>query len=120
MITRKCSVMREKDVLDLVIEYERKKGRTAKQVRRRGEGYDLESNGRLIEVKRRNFPKERFILLTQNEMMNFIHNPNSWLYVVYNDGDWHVIELDRDKVLKGVQRIITQFQVSLRKEIVGI
>jgi hypothetical protein len=91
-------------------------------------GYDViswDKNGstRLIEVKRRNFPKERFVFLTQNEFMNFLKNENMWIYIVYQDKnkEWKIVELGREKVLRAIKpKLSIQYEVSLRKEITGI
>lgn len=119
--------MKESEVLEFVIKEEEKEGRKAVDVRKSKKGYDIEStdekgNKRLIEVKKRNFPKERFVFLTLSEFMNFVRNNNMWLYIVYEKkkGKWDIIKLDRERVLRGIKpRIISQFEVSLRKEIVG-
>jgi RecB family endonuclease NucS len=120
--------MKEKEVINLVVEYEKRNGREAKDVRKERKGYDvisLDKNGntRLIEVKRRNFPKERFVFLTQNEFMNFLKNENAWLYIIYQDKnkEWKIVELGREKVLKAIKpKLSIQYEVSLRKEITGI
>jgi hypothetical protein len=121
--------MKEEYIINLVIEYEKSKGREARDVRREKKGYDVESrdkkgNIRLIEVKRRNFPDERFIFLTQNEFVNFLKNENMWLYLVYKDKkseEWKIIELNRETVLKAIKpRLVVQYEVSLRKEFTGI
>ena len=120
---------KEKEYIEFVIEYEKKHGRRARDVRKDKKGYDIISEGedgkiRLIEVKKRNFPKERFVSLTLNEFMSFVKNENMWLYVVYfnkKTNKWEIIEIERQKVLKGIKpKIIAQFEVSLRKEIAGI
>ncbi len=120
--------MKESEIINFVIKEEEKEGRRAKDVSKDKKGYDIESidkkgNKRFIEVKRRDFPKRRFVDLTQSEFMNFVRNPAMWLYVVYKDKSekWKIIKLDREKVLKGIKpRIISKFEVSLRKEITGV
>jgi hypothetical protein len=75
--------MREKDIINLVIEYGKSKGREARDVGREKKVYDVESrdekgNIRFVltetEVKKRDFPKERFVFLTQNEFVSFLKN----------------------------------------------
>lgn len=119
---------KETEIINFVIEEEKKEGRKARDVRKERKGYDIESvdeNGdkKFIEVKKRNFPKERFVFLTRPEFMNFVKLPNMWLYVVYTDkeGNHKILKLNREKVLKAVKEepIIT-FQLSLRKEITGV
>jgi len=119
--------MKESKVLEFVIKEEEKEGRKAIDVSKSRKGYDIESydkkgNLRCIEVKRRNYPKEKFVFLTFKEFMNFVRNKNMWLYIVYKTkkGKLDIIKLDREKVLEGTKnKVILTFDVSLSKKIVG-
>jgi len=104
----------EEEAIKIVIEYERKNGREPKDVRDKKLGYDIESSGRIIEVKARDFPKRRFVYLTQKEFETFLKNKNSWLYIVTPKRE--VIEISRDKVLK-VAKLESRWRISLKKEV---
>jgi hypothetical protein len=121
--------MKEKEIIDIVIKYEKENGREARDIRKEKKGCDIisidkDGNTRLIEVKRRNFPKERFVFLTQNEFMNFLKNENAWLYIVYqnkNTKEWKICELEREKILRAIKpKLNIQYEISLKKEITGI
>lgn len=109
--------MRESEAIQIVIEYEKKKGRKAKDVRKKKKGYDVDSENRLIEVKLRNFPKRRFVFLTEREFQTFLKNKNAWLYIVTKDGE--VYEIERDLVLQNAT-FRPRWKVSLRKDVVGV
>ncbi|MFH7880745.1 MAG: DUF3883 domain-containing protein [Candidatus Aenigmatarchaeota archaeon] len=119
--------MKESKVLEFVIKEEEREGRRAIDVSKSRKGYDIESydkkgNVRYIEVKRRNYPKQRIVFLTLNEFMNFVENENMWLYVVYKtkEGKLDIIKLNREKVLKGIiHKVVLHFKLSLSKKIVG-
>jgi len=107
--------MKEKEALKVAMEYEKEKGRKPVDVSNKKLGHDIESSGRVIEVKARDFPKRRFIHLTQREFESFLKRENCWLYIVTPERK--VIEISRDKVLKAAKPKI-DWRISLRKEIV--
>ena len=109
--------MKDDKQIESVKRYEISKHRKPKDVRGEGRGFDIESSGRLIEVKGRDFPKRKFIFITEKEFGNFLKNKNSWLYIVPNSGG--VIEIERDMVLKAAT-IEPRWRISLRNEISGI
>ena len=53
----------EQLAIELVMAYERKQGRNPENVSRKGVGYDIKSNDRLIEVKGQSSKKPDFIYL---------------------------------------------------------
>lgn len=108
--------MKEDDAIKKVIEYEKSQGRNPVDVHKKRLGYDIKSSGRLIEVKKRDFPKRRFIFLTQKEFETFLRNKDAYLYIVTNEGK--IKEIEREKVLKAAKPEY-KWRISLRKEIVG-
>jgi len=109
--------MKEKEAIQIVIEYEKKRGRKARDVSKEKKGYDVESSNRLIEVKLRDFPKRRFVFLTEKEFQTFLKNKNAWLYIVTKDGK--VYEIERDVVLRNTT-FRPRWGVSLKKDVVGV
>ncbi|MCW6160702.1 MAG: DUF3883 domain-containing protein [Candidatus Micrarchaeales archaeon] len=108
--------MKEKESIKLAMDYEISKRRKPNDVHLKKLGYDIESSGRLIEVKYRDFPKRRFVFVTTHEFETFTKNKNAWLYIVTPNKK--IIEVDRDKVLLG-SKPKPHWEISLRKEIAG-
>ena len=102
--------------IKLVMEYERKQGRNPEDVSRRYVGYDIKSDDRLIEVKKRDI-KYGFLFMTNNEFLTFLKNKNAYLYLVYYRDDKPKLKiLQRDTVLAN-SKISIKHQLRLRKKV---
>lgn len=75
----------EQKAMKLVIDFECKQGRKPKDVSHSGCGYDIESSGRLIEVKGMSHPKGDFIYLYKKLLLKLGKNVSSYyIYVVFD------------------------------------
>jgi len=92
----------EQKAIDFVLEYERKAGRSAKNVSRTGCGYDVLSSDRKIEVKGDSAPKPGFENFNRYNFQALQKEDNFWLYVVYNikAGNPKLVVLDKNEVLR--------------------
>lgn len=101
----------EDAAITFVVEQERSAGRDARDMRYRGTAADLESGGRVIEVKAaaRFVRSSGFLMLESRQVEEAKHNPTFYVYVVENvaQGDTALFEL---RVIGGeqLQRIITR------------
>jgi len=102
--------------IESVMEYERSQGRNPEDVSRRYVGYDIRSDDRLIEVKRRAI-KYGFLYMTNNEFETFLQNQNAYLYLVYYREDKPRLRiLHRDTVLAN-SKISIKYQLRIRKKV---
>ena len=102
--------------VQLVMKYERRQGRNPEDVSRRYLGYDIKSDDRLIEVKKRAI-KYGFLFMTKNEFLTFQKNKNAYLYLVYYREDKPKLKIiHRDTVLANSQ-ISIKYQLRLRKKV---
>jgi len=101
----------------LVMQYERNQGRKPIDVSKKYVGYDIKSDDRLIEVKKRDI-KYGFLYVTKNEFLAFQKNKNAYLYLVYyRDGKPKIRILDRDIVLAN-SKISIKYQLRLTKDVI--
>lgn len=107
---------------DFVCEHERKEGRKPKKLPPptwgKGEGYDIESSGRKIEVKGSSASWQPFVKFNQYNVKAWKKNKNFWLYVVYNIGKGKKPELrilNRNKILKE-RKLDYGWKIPLRKK----
>ena len=102
--------------MELVIRYEKEQGRNPEDVSRRYVGYDIKSDDRLIEVKKRAI-KYGFLFMTNNEFLTFLKNKNAYLYLVYyRDNKPKLKILQRDTILAN-SKISIKYQLRLRKKV---
>lgn len=101
----------------LVMQYEKEQGRSPIDVSKKYVGYDIKSDNRLIEVKKREI-KYGFLYITHNEFATFQKNKNAYLYLVYyRDGQPKLRIFDRDMVLDN-SKISIKYQLRLRKNVI--
>jgi hypothetical protein len=75
----------KQEAIDLVMDFEKKQGRNPKNVSRTGHGYDIESSGRLIEVKGMSHPTGDFIMLYKKLFVKLGRGiSNYYIYVVFD------------------------------------
>lgn len=110
-----CGYFMSKE-MELVMEYEKRQGRNPVDVSRKYVGYDIKSNDRLIEVKKRDI-KYGFLYITKNEFTTFLENKNAYLYLVYyRDKKPKLKILHRDIILAN-SKISIKYQLRLRKKV---
>lgn len=75
----------EKKAIALVMDYEKKQGRSPKDVSRLKRGYDIESDDRLIEVKGQSAQEPDFIYLYKKTLQKLGENTlRYYIYLVYD------------------------------------
>jgi len=110
-----CGYFMSKE-MELVMEYEKRQGRNPEDVSRRYVGYDIKSNDRLIEVKKRDI-KYGFLYITKNEFTTFLENKNAYLYLVYYRDEKPKLKILHRDIILANSKISIKYQLRLRKKV---
>ena len=110
----------EQEAIKIVIEYEKKKGRKARDVSKdkKEVGYDVLSDGRKIEVKGLG-GRNPFFKLNNYNFQSFRKEPNFYLYLVFDvKTKPKLIIYDRLELAEKIRqaKVYFDFEIPLRKK----
>ena len=95
----------EQKAMNIVMEYEKKLGRSPKDVSKTKGGYDIQSNGRYIEVKGVSSKRAGWFWINNSIVRNLGKNlANYYVYIVYDIKDKPKLKiLEPDVIFKHLQ-----------------
>ena len=94
----------EKKAVRVVIEYEKKKGRSPVDVSKQGKGYDIESEDMCIEVKGQSAkpdgrPKQNWLIFDNSCCKTMYKERDYYIYLVFNLSKDKPLEEDNPKLI---------------------
>lgn len=110
----------EDKAIEVASNFERRNNRSPQLVHKTGVGYDIESDGRKIEVKGRT-GEDRFVQLNDENIRAFRKFPHDfWLYIVHFDKKTEecdqIIPLNKDQIDKRPKKFREQWEIPFKKK----